>query len=170
MSLAAALAGALVAVWLALTVLAQFRFLQPLLSPFDGFHLIPRWTFFAPNPGVRDYHLVMRERLADGRLSPWRNVPVYQGRPPLACLWHPQKRAAKVLNDAIQTLGFLMRREGVSASGLPFTLPYLILLRYTARSMPAAPGATEFQFAIVDSAGHAQRTLECPFVSSFHRR
>jgi hypothetical protein len=95
---------------------------------------------------------------------------VYQPRPPLAWVWHPQKRAAKVLNDAIQTLGFLLRQEGVSASGLPFTLPYLVLLRYAQRAVPATPGATEFQIAIVDSAGHGVRTLECPFVSGFHRR
>lgn len=170
MSAAAAVVGVLIAVWLALTVLAQFRLLQRLLSPFDGFHLIPRWTFFAPNPGVRDYHLVVRERLADGRLTSWQNVPVYEARPPLAFLWHPQKRASKVLSDAIQTLGFLLRREGVSVSGLPFTLPYLVLLRYAARAVPAQRGATEFQFAIVDSAGHFQRPLECPFLSSFHRR
>lgn len=170
MSPAAILLYLLVTLWLGTTLLAQFRLVLPLTSRLDGLHLIPRWTFFAPNPGVRDHHLVLRDRLADGRLTRWKSVPVYPARPRFAWLWNPHKRASKVLSDAIFALGFLLKKGYVDAAGVAFTVPYLVLLRYCAHAVPPEPGATQFQIAIVDSAGHTQRTLECSFLSRFHNR
>jgi hypothetical protein len=170
MSLAAALLCALVVCWLAVTTLAQMRRFQPLINSLDGFHLIPRWTFFAPNPGTRDYHLVARERLTDGRTTAWKSVPVYEPRPRLAYFWHPQKRAPKILNDAVQSVRFLMNQGEVGASGLPFTMPYLLLLRHAMRALAPESQSAELQFAIIDSTGHSDRQLECAYVSSFHPR
>jgi hypothetical protein len=165
----AAAVYALVALWLLITLVAQFRWIVPFTRWLDGIHLIPRWTFFAPNPGIRDHHLVLRERLADGQLGAWRSVPVYPPRPPLAWLWHPRKRASKVLSDAIQALGFLMR-HGLEPDAVSCTLPYLVLVRYAAAVLPRTPGAMQFQIAIIDTAGHADRRLECSFLSPFHSR
>jgi hypothetical protein len=171
MSLAASIVCAVVAAWVLVTVFAHFPPLQYWINRFDQCHVIPRWNFFAPNPGDRDYHLVVRTRCEDGRVTEWQNVPLYVPRPKLACLWHPQKRAAKVLNDAVQSLRFLQRREGVSNSGLPFSLPYLLLLSIASRAAPVAAGAMELQFAIIEATGHDDtRALRCAFLSSYHRR
>ena len=170
MSLLSLILWPLVALWLAITLLAQHRRFQPLINPFDGFHVIPRWTFFAPNPGTKDYHLVVRDRRGDGSTTGWKSVPVYSPRPGLAWLWHPQKRSSKVMNDAIQSMKFLLKQGETGATGLPFTMPYLLLLRYAAHAVPPEPGAAEFQIAIIESTGHDNRKLECSFLSGFHSR
>jgi hypothetical protein len=170
MSLAALVICGLVAIWLIVTVLAHFPPFQTWINRADGIHLIPHWNFFAPNPGNRDYFLVARDRCRDGRITEWCNVPLYAPRPVLAYVWHPQKRAMKILSDAVQSIKFLQRHEGVSASGLPFTLPYMLLLSFVSRVATATPDAVEFQFAVIESSGHDDRALDCTFLSSFHRR
>ncbi|HVW65890.1 MAG TPA: hypothetical protein VHB01_12855 [Nitrosospira sp.] len=170
MSLLSLLLWPLVALWLAITLLAQHRRFQPLINSLDGFHVIPRWTFFAPNPGVRDYHLVVRERRVDGSTTEWKSVPVYAPRPGWAWLWHPEKRSSKIMNDAIQSIKFLQKQGEVGATGLPFTMPYLLLLRYASHTVPPEPDSTGFQIAIIESTGHDDRKLECSFLSDFHSR
>jgi hypothetical protein len=171
MSVAATVVCGVVVAWLIVTIIAHFPPLEFRINKLDQCHVIPHWNFFAPNPGDRDYHLVVRDRCRDGRLTEWRNVPMYGARPRFACLWHPQKRATKVLNDAVQSLRFLYRRERVSESGLPFSLPYLVLLGIASKVTPAAPDAVELQFAIIEATGHDDtRALTCAFLSSYHRR
>jgi hypothetical protein len=170
MSVTAIVVCGAVAAWLIVTVAAHFPPLSFWFHRVDQCHLVPRWNFFAPNPGDRDYHLVVRDRCSSGRVTEWRNVPVYIPRPKLAWLWHPQKRAAKVLNDCLQGLRFLYRYDGVSESSLPFSLPYLVLLGM-ASSVAAERDALELQFAIIESTGHdATRPLTCAFLSHYHRR
>lgn len=126
MSLVSILLYSIVTLWLVITLLAQHTRFRP-FSSIDAFHVIPRWTFFAPNPGIRDYHLVIRDRCRDGRTSGWKSVPIYSARPRFGYLWHPQKRSSKIMNDAIQSIKLLLKRENVGATGLPFTMPYLLL-------------------------------------------
>jgi hypothetical protein len=150
--------------------MAQHRRFQSLINPLDGFHVIPRWTFFAPNPGVRDYHLVVQDRRRDGSMTGWKSVPVYAARPARAWLWHPEKRSSKIMNDAIQSIKFLQKQGEVGPTGLPFTMPYLLLLRHASHAVPPEPDSAEFQIAIIESTGHDNRKLECSFLSDFHSR
>ena len=170
MSLAAILLYSIVTLWLAITLLAQHSRFQPFINAFNALHIIPRWTFFAPNPGVRDYHLVIRDRCSDGRVTGWKSVPVYSPRPRFGYLWNPQKRSSKIMNDAVQAIKLLSKRENIGAAGIPFTAPYLLLLYYAAHAVPPEPDAIEFQIAIIESTGHDKRELECSFLSSFHGR
>lgn len=170
MSLVPILLYSIVTLWLVITLLAQHSRFQSVINQFNGLHIIPRWTFFAPNPGVRDYHLVIRDRCRDGRLTDWKSVPVYPPRPKFAYLWNPQKRASKILTDAVQAIKLLLKRDDVGPSGLPFTVPYLLLLHYAAHAVQPEPDAAEFQIAIIEATGHLERELECSFLSSFHSR
>jgi len=170
MSLVSILLYSIVTLWLVITLLAQHLRFQSAINQFNGLHIIPRWTFFAPNPGVRDYHLVIRDRYRDGRLTDWKSVPVYPPRPKFAYLWNPQKRASKILTDAVQAIKLLLKRDDVGPSGLPFTVPYLLLLHYAAHAVQPEPDAAEFQIAIIEATGHLERELECSFLSSFHSR
>ena len=171
MSVTATIAFGIVVAWLLVTAVAHLAPLRFWLTKVDQFHLFPRWNFFAPNPGDRDYHLVVRDRCTDGRVTEWRNVPLYGPRPWFAWVWHPQKRAPKVLSDAVQAIRFLHRHEGVSDSALPFSLPYLLLLSSASKVAPGAPDAVELQFAIIEATGHEDtRALRCAFVSSYHPR
>ena len=170
MSLVAILLYSIVTLWLVITLFAQHPRFQPFVNAFNALHIIPRWTFFAPNPGVRDYHLVIRDRCSDGRLTGWKSVPVYSPRPRFGYLWNPQKRSSKIMNDAIQAIKLLLKRESIGTAGIPFTVPYLLLLYYAAHAVPPEPDAMEFQIAIIESSGHDERKLECSFLSSFHGR
>ena len=170
MSLVAILSYSIVTLWLVITLLAQHRRFQLFINAFNALHIIPRWTFFAPNPGVRDYHLVIRDRCSDGRLAGWKSVPVYSPRPKFGYFWNPQKRSSKILNDAVQAIKLLLKRENIGITGISFTVPYLLLLHYAAHAVPAEPDAVEFQIAIIESSGHDARALECSFLSGFHGR
>src|SRR5581483_6746809 len=55
------------------------------LNARDRLAIIPHWTFFAPNPGTSDFHLLARDRLAGGGFSAWKEVaPGGLPRTPLA--------------------------------------------------------------------------------------
>ena len=160
-----ALAFAIVIAWLAITLVAQIAPLRRKISPKDLFRLIPAWTFFAPNPGIRDYHLVWREMNLDGSL--WKNVPISVPRPKFACVWHPQKRTKKILNDAVQAFHTLKQHQGYSQDQLQLTIPYLLLLRHSQATL-GQTRAGQGQFAVVASWGHDDPLLELSFLSEIH--
>src|SRR5690348_12432463 len=55
--------------WFILSILNQFGFAWfDKITRHDHFSLLPLWTFFAPNPGQSDYHLIYRDRKTDGSL------------------------------------------------------------------------------------------------------
>src|SRR5436305_216126 len=116
---------AAVACWLLLTALAQFRWVAARISRFDNFRLVPTWTFFAPNPGVVDYHLVVRDRDSNGTASAWSGVEIAAERHPLNCFWNPQKRPKKVLLDAVQSLIIIAKANETAEFHELLSLPYL---------------------------------------------
>src|SRR5579863_3705743 len=71
------------ACWFLATILCQFR--DTKLSTFirgrlDLFAMIPLWTFFAPKPGKRDYHLLYRDRDEPGTLTEWQEMEITEER------------------------------------------------------------------------------------------
>ncbi|REJ73739.1 MAG: hypothetical protein DWQ36_14415 [Acidobacteria bacterium] len=153
---------------LLLTAISQGRgpFSQRLRS-FDLFSLLPRWTFFAPNPGVVDYHLLLRDRLHDGSLATPRQVPLRPPRRLHHLLWNPQKRLHKVLTDAVQSLPHLS--ESMQARRLRTSLPYLMILNHVA-ALERSPLVASRQFVIVATGGEVPiRQPGILFESQFHR-
>lgn len=135
----------------------------------DYLQLIPRWTFFAPNPGINDYHLVVRAVPKASDYGPWCECTVAADRTRLSFFWNPQKRGKKVLNDAVQSLRQAAKLEEIGEDGLPFTIPYLLLL-HAANSTLSPSSAAAIQFAIIESQGHSDRELEAAFISHIHPR
>lgn len=103
----------LLGAWVVLTVLNQFergrRWIQPLLR-LDVLALIPSWTFFAPEPGRTDTHIVYRDIYDTGVAGCWR-ILVLRSRPGLLGLSHGERRVAKGVVD--------LQAELLDASGLP---------------------------------------------------
>lgn len=67
--------------------------------------LAPNWNFFAPHPGQWDTHLLYRDQLADGTVSPWTEVTdVTETRQRLKWVWNPSLYKAKGLFDVNQAL------------------------------------------------------------------
>jgi hypothetical protein len=168
-------AVAVFAVWLFATTLNQHRGTRRLLSPllaYDICGLIPIWTFFAPNPGDTDVHLLFRDREASGRTTDWREVPL-TGRRRMTDLWNPRRRINKALVDLIYDL---TRPDPEQAPATPqplskrrvLSFPYILVLNYVSR-LPGDFGATERQFALARSPGLRGRSRpDVVLVSAFH--
>jgi len=146
--------AAVVAIWFVCSCLNQFSWrVNKIINRYDTFHLNPRWTFFAPNPGSSDYHLVYRDADGAGQMGPWQELVVGNPRTLVASLWHPGKRAKKVVTDYSQAL-LAWDRESAEAEkrSILLTLPYLSLLNL-AVSQPRSGSAKVRQFALVESYG-----------------
>ncbi len=160
-------AGVLAA-WTAATVVAA---LPPgrWLRRRDPLGLIPQWTFFAPNPGTHDYHLLWRDRLVGGLVTDWSEIELPRGRRgPIAVLWNPEKRANKALLDLVSSLLQLSAAGDVGNRrlGLQISTPYLALLNHV-MSQPAAAATEARQFLVVESPGAADEA-DGLFLSDVH--
>jgi len=152
--------------WLVLSVIQQFS--PPWFARVQGidiFGLIPLWTFFAPNPGHSDYHLVYRDELHDGTITPWREVPMCELRGPRSFIWNPEKRSKKVLADVAAAL--VQHADATSELETLVSLPYLILLNVIAAEEPVRAAAR--QFVLVETFGFLRRgPTRALLVSRFH--
>lgn len=111
---------------------------------------IPRWTFFAPYPGVRDYQILARCRIDDGSISEWRELLFAEPRTIVGSLWNPPKRVKKKLYFALRILVQSAPRHG--PQGIVSTPPYLTVLSYVV-SLLRRPDVQAVQFMVVRSYG-----------------
>ena len=115
-------------IWVVLTILNQFNFRWfRLVRGIDLMLLIPRWTFFAPNPGVTDFHLSYRTVAADGTGSDWEEIDFISSRTPWSAIWNPQKRVTKAV---VEVGGVLMRLCRDHPEIVPTSPPYLCVLNH----------------------------------------
>ncbi|WP_367351792.1 hypothetical protein [Achromobacter animicus] len=157
-----------VAIWLILTVPCQFRSISVLLNKFDPFRLLPVWTFFAPNPGIFDYHVVARGLREDGTFSAWVAIEVGQDRHSVNLIWNPQKRPKKVILDAVQSLLIIATRMPRTPGQEIISIPYLLILHLAQLVRDERLDGCSRQFAIVQTSGHEKRTLEVIYLSQVH--
>ena len=131
--------------WFVLTVIIQFEGHCSIIkiTRFDYFNLLPRWTFFAPNPCVCDYNLAIREYDLNGIASPWESVDIVLDRKISSAFWNPCKRSSKCLYDSVHVL------LSFDSNDYPpvLTFPYLWLLNISMKH-PRLPNAVCRQFAI----------------------
>lgn len=140
-------------VWLLLSAVVQFQGRRiDAIHRFDPFRLLPKWTFFAPNPGSTDYHLVYRDFTGDAA-TPWRELPVIVPNSGWRWLWNPRKRVSKALTDCTQNILDIGREPEIKPDVLPFALPYIAVLNAVA-SLPASEDVEARQFAIVETEGY----------------
>jgi hypothetical protein len=116
--------------------------------------LIPDWRFFAPRPGMHDYHLLIRDELPEGEVTAWKEYCQVEERRWQHFFWYPGRRAEKVVTDAVSGLIQMQpdlkdRKEDVQVS-----VPYLTLLNYATHQVPHHPEAKRVQFLIATSAGY----------------
>jgi hypothetical protein len=155
--------------WLVLTVVTQFHgSAVDWVQRWDTFRLLPKWTFFAPNPGSTDYYLVYREVRGDS-ISAWRELPFHTSRSPWRWFWYPEKRFSKAITDCTQGILDVARNDRTRVEELlPFTLPYLAILNVVSAIRPA-DGVDARQFAIVEKDGYlAQGPPRLLVASAFH--
>jgi len=135
----------------------------------DRFSLIPRWTFFAPNPISSDYHVIYRDRMEDGTLGPWKTSEALASRNALlAALWNPRKRSRKALTDWMRNLKRVVRRSRGRENVVRMSFPYIALL-YFVSHLEHDESSCSTQFAVVQTFGHhASRASRLILHSEFH--
>lgn len=100
--------------WLVLSALFQVNTISPKLGRFDPFGLLPKWTFFAPNPGVFDYHVAYRfskKPYPDGEsdmvshddedYGQWQQLTELVREQHVPLFWNPARRVSKTLSDIV---------------------------------------------------------------------
>jgi hypothetical protein len=135
------------ALWLVCSIILQFN--PPWFSfieRYDSLMLLPRWTFFAPRPGMSDYHLLYRDYSEDGSPSTWVEIPITEERKPFSWIWNPEKKSKKVLSDVVASLVQLRDIENIA---LVLSLPYLILLNVVVHHGEIQAGVKR-QFVLVE--------------------
>jgi hypothetical protein len=139
-------------VWFLLTIAFQKNNrLSRLTTRFDRFTLIPKWSFFTPDPGASNYHFVYRSRDDETSVSPWLELNL-SPRGILFPLWNPQKRYREGMIELFQLLA--LSSINCSAERLQFTAPYIILLDAVRKRLGDSSASQAFyQFALVETRG-----------------
>ena len=64
-----------------------YRLLR-IVRRWDVFRMLPNYRLFVVIP--RDLQLYIRDRLASGELTAWREIPLWSARPWYQAVWHHQ--------------------------------------------------------------------------------
>ena len=151
--------------WLFLTIAYQFRPCSKILGRYDSLRLLPRWTFFAPNPATRDGHIIVRDKTAEGEIGEWRTLNLTAARSVFDSVWNPPKRVRKILSDASQSLKRIMHAE---KSAIQTSLPYLLILACCLTRQESPSDVVARQFALIETSGWIDRPIWIIFTSEFH--
>jgi hypothetical protein len=144
-------AVALLGLWVVLTIANQFNFRwMRHIKALDFMLLIPRWTFFAPNPSLTDFHLSYRTIAADGTASEWEEIDLIAKRTLLSAVWNPDKRVTKAVIEAVAFLVPLSRRFPDLVLDSP---PYRCLLNHATRAAERSGRGHEYcEFRVAETA------------------
>ena len=159
-------------IWFFLSLIYQLNSsFTPFLSNLDHFSLLPRWVFFAPNPGKTDSHLIYRDIFEDNKVTQWKEIGTNSTRGFWSFIWHPHKRESKALFDAMSMLGGLSLQDKSPSKQrlLIVSLPYLFLLNAASRPKKEK-GATRRQFAVIETQGFSSnRYPKIVMISEYHK-
>jgi hypothetical protein len=154
------LIASILGAWFAVTVANQFDSVRTksIIQAHDPLGLVPIWTFFAPRPGMSDYHLVYRQVSPSQPMTDWTEIPIVTIRHWSHIFWNPNRRRAKVVSDCMHALGAEVqdaRQNSVESPTLQrrllVSIPYLTLLSIVmAYDAKCVPEGAYRQFAIVE--------------------
>lgn len=151
---------------LSLSLLREIPTVSKALGRFSTFmSFIPNWSFFAPTPGMYDYHLLYRGVNHSGEVLDWvEALSVKDKRGPFAFIWHPDKKILKTIIDLTQELV----RFSVLVNDnkqICLSIPYLHILNYIS-SLQHESSIKKVQFMILSSSKLFDYNVE--FLSSTH--
>lgn len=142
------------ALWLLLTIFNQFNFKWvSQIKKQDIFHLLPSWTFFAPNPGTSDYHIVYRTMDDNKNVSAFIEIPLLNDRRLTHAFWNSSKRVKKVLTDLVMILKKSCAAEDMKKEKLQVSFSYIALLNFLTH-LERSTSVKFIQFAILESKGY----------------
>ncbi|NUR92454.1 MAG: hypothetical protein HOY71_50995 [Nonomuraea sp.] len=163
---------ALFGTWFALSFLKQEptrRWKWPEKADTTGM-ILPDWRFFAPSPGMWDNHLLYRDELDDGSVTPWKEVNPCSNRFWVHILWYPDRRDEKALFDLVSQIArTTVDPEFTDNRNIQVTASYLMLLNYVTHRQAHHEHAKMTQFLISRSGGREDREKPLAlFLSNVH--
>jgi len=156
-------------VWLLASTICQFNILrlENFFRRWDIFSLLPRWSFFAPNPGVTDYHLLYRDKDQENECGRWYEYAIASKRTLVGAVWNPRKRTKKALADTVQTL--IRSSKEMTPAQYKTSICYIALVNFIS-SLPRNEESKATQFMIMESYGHySEKKPRMLFRSEFHK-
>ncbi len=151
----------LVALWLALTLLFQFRPFSRRFQTLDRLGILPRWLFFTHGVGGVVLSVEVQTRDADGRVGAWQPFDPWPPRRWWHPIFFPDHAATGILWTAVERLADRASR-GDEAAVLATSQACATVRNRLRRMLPGR----DFQFSVLrsDAANSSPRRL---FVSGF---
>lgn len=167
--LSTAAAGLVFAGWFAASVLNQFSLnWWKRVMRYDRLGLVPRWTFFAPNPAREDIHVVYRDR-SKSTQGPWRSLTTAPPNPWVRWIWNPGRFERKAVIDLVNGLRNSRRQFKEHAQSVLLSTSYVGLAGWVMRQ--DRDSSTDYrEFAVLTSTGFPPiQSLSVEFTSRVHR-
>jgi hypothetical protein len=137
------------------------------VTRFDVSNLLPAWSFFAPNPGCHDLHLVYRDWFGESA-GQWQQFYI-NSKLGWRWIWNPSRYPSKGLIDLIQSLFYNIKAFSDHPKSVLLSQSYISLL-YFVMQQPQVKGTTHRQFAIVANQSFNKcSSLIVKYLSEKHR-
>lgn len=165
-----AIVGVFLLLWLIGSVFHQFR-LQwwNRIARFDQLNLLPRWTFFAPNPGRNDYHIVYRNWV-DENPGEWQEICTFTTGSLWRWIWNPSRYPSKAVSDLANALSRSIYFHRDEPRAVLLSDAYISILSWVMSQQPTLPETSHRQFALIVTQGFGDnRQLELKYLSKVHR-
>jgi hypothetical protein len=162
--------GLLLGFWWIASVIHQFSFKWwKKFASHDPLNLLPRWTFFAPNPGRNDYHLVYRD-WREGQPNHWMELSELKTDLRWRWIWNPPRYPSKAISDLVNGLFGVIQDSVDFPESVMLSSYYIGLLALVMSQPVTAPDVSHRQFAIVATQGFEHdRKLVVKYVAELHR-
>ena len=156
-------------IWILFTLLNQFSInLNKKWKKFDIFNLVPKWTFFAPNPLTVDICLLYREINFEGEKGPFIEYPLTVREGTKNIFFNPKKRAKKSLQDLVRSLSRSYQKGLISEKNMKFSIQYISILNYLT-TLKKSSETKYVQFLLVKTSGLIKlSSVELILVSDIH--
>ncbi len=160
----------ILAAWLLASAIHQCRFRWwSRVTRFDVFNLLPRWSFFAPNPGRHDFHVVYRDWI-DEENGPWTEFAATTLETRSRWLWNPSRYPNKAISDLTNGLYRALQSNDGEPRAVLLSSSYISLLHVVMAQPSVILKANRRQFAILRTHDFgSNRQIEVAFVSEVHR-
>jgi hypothetical protein len=169
-------------VWIGLMIPWQFQKVREksrFLLEINRLKILPIYTFFSPNPGKVDSHLLFRDSLSGGNetMTDWKEVITIPRRQVFNVIWNPDKRINKLVIDALADLRSynnyyydLKVNKDDLAVFFQLNTGYIALLNFVSDFEKLSPDSVARQFMVVDVTYQNNRRQAAPlFISAIHR-
>lgn len=155
--------------WLIVTIVNQFdSAVSQKFKKADVFNMIPKWTFFAPNPATNDLHLMFRELDNDGSVSDFKEYIVLKRKHIISTFFNPTKRAKKTLQDLVRGLSKSCISGSINERNIKVTFNYIALLNFLTQA-EKKPTTKAIQFMIIRTKGFISSSEpDAILISDFH--